>query len=95
MSAAVFIGFGVFMLIGRQDAIGLGLHEISVALLATGAGTAVLSMIGFCSGVGRRSYLMYFYSGCLLLGSVYFVGFGVLTAFRRGKVKDYYTKREG
>ncbi len=88
MFSAVILGFGVFMLISRQDAIGLGLHEVSVALLATGAGIAVCTMIGFCSGVGRRSYMMHFYSGCLLLGSVYMLGFGIITTFRRSKVRE-------
>ncbi len=75
------------MLISKQDALGFGLHEISLALLVTGAVIILVAIVGFCAGSGRRSYAMQFFSGILLLGAVYQVGLGILTVIRRSKVK--------
>jgi len=80
------LGFGAFMLISTYDVMGFGLREISLALMCTGAAVIVITTIGFCVGSGRRSIAMQFYSGCLLLGTIYQIGFGILTLIRRGKV---------
>ena len=86
----MYLGFGSFMLISKQDTLGFGLHEVSLALLITGAVIIIFTMIGFCSVTGRRSFAMQLFSGLLLLGAVYQVGFGVLTVNRRIKVKRWW-----
>lgn len=78
------------MLIAKQDALGFGLYEMSITLLITGAVIIIASTIGFCSVSGRRTFAMRIFSGILLLGAIYQVGFGIFTIIRRGKV----TKRK-
>lgn len=78
------------MLISQHEVLGFGLREISVALLVTGCGIIILSVLGFCAGTGRRSFAMQLFSGCLLLGSIYQVGFGVMIAIRRSKVRSIF-----
>lgn len=80
------------MLISKQDALGFGLNEIAIVLLITGAVIIVLAMIGFCAGSGRRSFAMQLFSGALLLGAIYQVGFGILVIIRRSKVKKIIQK---
>ena len=65
---------------------GIGLHEMSVILLATGAFMIILATIGCCAGVGRRKWAMQFFSGILLIETVYQTGLGILTLIQRGKV---------
>lgn len=74
------------MIISTYDVMGFGLREMALALLCTGAAVIVITTIGFCVGAGRRTIAMQFYSGCLLLGAIYQIGFGVLTLIRRSKV---------
>ena len=66
---------------------GIGLHEISMILLATGGVVIILSTLGFCAGVGRRKWAMQVYSGILLIEAVFQAGLGILTLIRRGKVR--------
>lgn len=74
------------MLISKLDVMGIGLHEMALILLATGGIIIILSIIGFCAGVGRRKWAMQFYSVILLIEAVYLAGLGIVALVRRGKV---------
>lgn len=75
------------MLVSRNDVLGLGMREVAVALLGSGIGVLLVSVMGFCAGAGRRTVFMHFYSLCLMCLSVFEFGFGILVIIRHAKVK--------
>ena len=83
----MYLGFGTFILISKQDSIGFGLNETAIILLGTGAGVIIFTILGFCAGTGRRCFMMQLYSGFLLLKAIYEVGLGIVFAIRKSKVK--------
>lgn len=78
----------MFLSISQTSAMGFGMKELAIAALGGGAAVLLFSIIGFSAVSGRRRMLMNFFSFLLLCLSVFQLGFAIVCAIRRSKVRD-------